>query len=65
MMGQEYWEQFMTSGKVDDYLYYKGMEICEQVLEKYDRIHESGQAGGNSESVYYGNGNGTFSSTDW
>jgi len=34
-MEREYWEQFMTTGKVDDYLSYKGFSICSQVMEKY------------------------------
>ena len=34
-MKERYWEQFMTTGKVDDYLSYKGFSICTQVMEKY------------------------------
>lgn len=36
MMEQQYWERFLSSGKVEDYLEYKGMEICERTISKYD-----------------------------
>lgn len=47
-MKQEYWEQFAKSGKVEDYLFYKGMEICQSIMEKYEDK--------NSESVDNGDG---------
>ena len=34
-MEEKYWQQFMTSGTVSDYLYYKGMEVCGRVMQKY------------------------------
>lgn len=34
-MEERYWEQFMTTGKIDDYLSYKGFSICAQVMDKY------------------------------
>lgn len=34
-MKQDYWEQFTMTGRVDDYLYYKGMGICRDVMDKY------------------------------
>lgn len=34
-MEERYWKQFMTTGKVDDYLSYRGFSICTQVMEKY------------------------------
>lgn len=36
MMEQEYWERFLSSGKVEDYLEYKGMEICSSTISKYE-----------------------------
>ena len=36
MMEQQYWERFLSSGKVEDYLEYKGMAICERTISKYD-----------------------------
>lgn len=36
MMEQEYWERFLSSGKVEDYLEYKGMEICSSTIAKYE-----------------------------
>lgn len=34
-MEERYWKQFMASGTVSDYLYYKGMEVCGRVMQKY------------------------------
>lgn len=30
-----YWAHFMQTGKVEDYLFYKGVETCRNVMEKY------------------------------
>lgn len=35
-MKQAYWEQFAETGKVEDYLYYKGIETCQNIMEKYE-----------------------------
>lgn len=32
---EQYWEKFMNSGAVEDYLQYKGMDICRPVMETY------------------------------
>lgn len=32
---EEYWDRFVTTGKIEDYLYYKGMCICEQTMNRY------------------------------
>lgn len=41
-MEEKYWEQFMASGQINDYLCYKGFSICSQVMEKYaDKASES------------------------
>lgn len=41
-MKQAYWEQFAETGRVEDYLYYKGIETCQNIMEKYeDRKSES------------------------
>ncbi|XCP86622.1 hypothetical protein ABXS75_07450 [Roseburia hominis] len=56
-MDQRYWEQFAKTGKVEDYLFYKGMEICQNIMKKYgDEC---------SESVDNGDGNGAVGITDW
>ena len=31
-----YWDRFMRSGAVKDYLEYKGMERCMEIMQKYD-----------------------------
>ncbi len=33
---EEYWDRFMRSGAVRDYLEYKGMEMCMEIMQKYD-----------------------------
>ena len=35
-MEEMYWKQFLETGKVEDYLTYKGMEICRQVMKKHE-----------------------------
>lgn len=32
---EEYWDRFVTTGKIEDYLYYKGMRICEETMNRY------------------------------
>lgn len=54
-MEQEYWKQFAKTGKVEDYLFYKGMGICQSIMEKYEDK--------NSESVDNGDGNDTVGIT--
>ncbi len=34
-MEEEYWKRFFKTGDIKDYLYYKGMAICRQVMENY------------------------------
>ena len=35
-MEEKYWNRFVTTGKITDYLYYRGIEICKQVMERYE-----------------------------
>ena len=35
-MKQLYWEEFVKTGKVEDYLVYKGVETCQNIMEKYE-----------------------------
>lgn len=35
-MEQTYWERFTQTGKVEDYLQYRGMEICCAVMKQYE-----------------------------
>lgn len=55
-MEQKYWEQFTHTGKVEDYLYYKGIETCRSVMDKYE--------GKNSESGNRSNRHGAVGITD-
>ncbi|MEG0191444.1 MAG: hypothetical protein RR681_09715 [Lachnospiraceae bacterium] len=47
-----YWNEFTQSGKVDDYLYYRGVETCRQIVRKYDQ-EETGR--GKVESINHSN----------
>ena len=53
-MEESYWNKFMASGTVEDYLTYKGMERCRQTINKYSRE----TAGMGHESVKSDNCNG-------
>ena len=53
-MEESYWNKFMASGTVEDYLTYKGMEMCRQTINKYSRE----TAGMEKESVKSDNRNG-------
>ena len=63
-MEETYWNKFMASGKVDDYLEYKGIQICHSVMERYDRLPDAGTEVRRSESDN-GYGNGTVCCSDW
>ncbi len=41
-MEEKYWQQFLETGRIHDYLTYKGMEICRRVMDSYEdeRSHE-------------------------
>lgn len=65
-MQEEYWDSFKNSGKITDYLYYKGMGICERVMNKYSgdtcnaaKIEEKASESNNS------NGNGNSDGSSW
>lgn len=55
---EEYWDRFMHSGSVKDYLEYKGMEKCMDIMRKY----ENPAAGMGEEKIESGDsdGNGSF-----
>lgn len=42
-MDERYWRKFLETGKIADYLYYKGMAVCKQVLERHEgeKVDES------------------------
>ena len=33
---EEYWDRFMHSGAITDYLEYKGIEKCMEIMRKYE-----------------------------
>ncbi len=49
-MEEEYWQRFLQTGKITDYLYYKGMTICKQVMDSY----ESGESSESDNSNRHG-----------
>lgn len=50
-MEEKYWKQFMKTGRIADYLYYRGIQICKRVIEhSQEKTYESD----------YRNGHGTF-----
>ena len=54
-MEEKYWNKFMASGNVQDYLNYRGISICAEVMRKYGQGPNSGTGEILSESD---NGNG-------
>lgn len=62
-MEETYWNKFMASGKVEDYLEYKGMERCRAVMDRYLQSADAGTGVRRSESGN-GHGNGAVCSSD-
>ena len=64
-MEDRYWDRFIRTGAVTDYLYYKGMDICRQVMGRCetdaasaDGAHDVRQTGGRISESDYGDRNG-------
>ena len=55
-MEEEYWKQFAMTGKVEDYLSYKGIETCQNIMKKYEDQKR--------ESVNHSDRNGDFNITN-
>ena len=36
-MVEIYWNGFLETGKIEVYVYYKGIEICAEIMEKRER----------------------------
>jgi len=47
---EKYWQQFLETGKITDYLYYKGMQIISRVMDSYE--------GNGQHEPDYGDGHG-------
>lgn len=54
-MEEMYWKRFLETGKIADYLYYKGMEICKNIMENH-----GSEAAGESD---YGDRHGACGNT--
>lgn len=57
-MEEKYWQQFMETGKIADYLYYRGMQMCTQVMDRFEgeKTYESDCSDGDGtySSAYRG-----------
>ena len=49
-MEELYWRRFLETGKVEDYLYYRGIEICKQIMKN----QEGESADESDNSNWYG-----------
>ncbi len=56
-MEEIYWNRFFETGKVADYLYYKGMEICKNVMDGHESMN--GHEREDTCESDYGDGHGT------
>lgn len=63
-MEEKYWNKFMASGSVDDYLNYRGIAICSEVMKRYGQEPDARTGEGLSEPDN-GNGNGIISHSNW
>lgn len=45
-MEEQYWNRFAETGKITDYLNYRGIMLCIQVMSRYE-----GEAGGESDYI--------------
>ena len=57
-MKKDYWERFVKTGKVDDYLTYRGMARCEAAMNRHRKDEES-------EPDDYRDRNDSVSASDW
>ena len=62
-MEEKYWNQFMASGSVSDYLHYRGIAVCAEVMRRYEREAGAGTGEVLSEPDN-SNGNGIISHPD-
>ena len=60
-MEEKYWKQFMKTGRIVDYLYYRGMKICYRVMERSQKkTYESDYRDGHGA---FGNSGGRLCQT--
>ncbi|MGN0333745.1 MAG: hypothetical protein ACI4D9_12140 [Lachnospiraceae bacterium] len=50
-MEEQYWNRFAKTGKIADYLYYRGFAICGQIMER----HEGDESSESDYSDRHGN----------
>lgn len=61
-MKEDYWDRFEKTGKVEDYLTYKGMIRCESVTARYQNESRKGEK---CEPDDYRDRNDSVSTSDW
>lgn len=49
-MEEQYWNRFAKTGKIEDYLFYRGLTICGQIIKRHE--------GDESSESNYGDGHG-------
>ncbi len=59
-----YWERFIKTGKIDDYLNYIAC-TREENVDQYDKAVNSNEEGGFSAGVNSRDGDGTVSHAGW
>lgn len=58
-MEEKYWNRFIETGKITDYLFYRGMQLCDCVQKEQNR---KGEKANESD---YGDGYGARADVDW
>lgn len=56
-MEEQYWKRFYETGKIEDYLFYRGLTICGQIMKRHkgDKRSESDYCDGNGNcGIPYG-----------
>ena len=61
-MKEDYWERFVKTGKVEDYLTYRGMARCEAEMNRYQNESRKDEE---SEPDDYRDRNDSVSASDW
>lgn len=56
-MEEQFWNRFTETGKIEDYLTYRGIAICKQAMRRHE-----GDTSGESD---YSDRNGDRVSADW
>ncbi|MBE5967180.1 MAG: hypothetical protein E7255_09475 [Lachnospiraceae bacterium] len=64
MKNYDYWEKFVCTGKIDDYLNYIAC-TREEELEEFGQMVPNSKEGGFCAGINYCDGNGSVGHTGW